>query len=129
MMTNNFSFSTRRLAWQSKMGAGTCLALLIALNAPGKQALEAPVPQHAIPARRKEVTLQLLSGLCLGCSASFIQKGARPPRGLLCSRTMTATPGFHAVWATAGNKVQPLTLDCKDSAGRPSNFAVDLTFG
>jgi hypothetical protein len=128
-MTNNCSFSTRRLAWQGKMGAGTCSALLIAVNAPGKQAIEAPMPQHAIPSAPKRSYTPASVRALPGLQRLIYPEGSAPSAGLTVFTDDDGYARFHAVRATAGDKVQPLTLDCKDSAGRPSNFAVDLTFG
>ncbi len=125
MTTNNYSRSNRNLAWRSKMAAGTCVALLVAVSATGQEssgALKHPI--RSAPKRSyTPVAVRALPGLqCL-----IYPEGSAPSAGLTVYTDDDGYARFHAVRVAATDKVQRLALDCKDSAGRPSTFSVDLT--
>jgi hypothetical protein len=54
-------------------------------------------------------------------------EGSAPSAGLTVFTDDDGYARFHAVRVAAGEKVQRLTLDCKDSDGKPSVYSVDLT--
>jgi hypothetical protein len=119
MMTNNDSRGSK--AFVSRMAAGTCLALLMAVTAIGQDR------PHSIPGAPKNsydaASVRALPGLqCL-----IYPESGSPSAGLSVFTDDDGYARFHAVRQTAADKVQRLTLDCKDSAGRPSVFSVDLT--
>ncbi|MGP0074464.1 MAG: G1 family glutamic endopeptidase [Bryobacteraceae bacterium] len=129
MMTNKRFRRNGSSAWQSKMASGACLALLMAVAAAGQDqgdaranALDHPIP--SAPQRSYEpASVRALAGLqCL-----IYPEGSTPSAGLTVFTDDDGYARFHAVRQTAADKVQRLTLDCKDSAGRPSVFSVDLT--
>jgi hypothetical protein len=82
---------------------------------------------HSIPGAPKNsydaASVRALPGLqCL-----IYPESGSPSAGLSVFTDDDGYARFHAVRQTAADKVQRLTLDCKDSAGRPSVFSVDLT--
>jgi len=132
-MTNNNSTSNRSLAWQSKMTAGTCLTLLMAVTAMGQvqdqtqEEFDATALNHPIPsaAKRSYAPASVQASPELQCL--IYPEGAEPSTGLTLFTDDDGYARFHAVRAAAGDKVQRLTLDCKDSGGRPFLYSVDLT--
>src|SRR5271165_1200080 len=120
MKTNNDACS---VAWQHKMAAGICTALLITVTAFGQDgSLDHPTP---IAPKRSyaAASVQALPGLeCL-----IYPQGGASSRGLTVFTDDDGYARFHAVRATAGDKVQRLSLDCKDSAGTAFPYSVDLT--
>jgi hypothetical protein len=129
MTTDNYSLINRRCRWQARMAAGTCLGILMAVAAAGQgqDQTRASTLTHPIPSAAEKsfspASVRALPGLeCL-----LYLEGSKPSAGL---RVFTDDDGyarFHAVRETAADQVQRLNLSCKDAAGRPSNFSVDLT--
>jgi hypothetical protein len=131
MMTDNRTCSNRSSAWQSKMAAGICLALLMAVAAAGQDKIQeefdASALNHPIPSAPKKsyapASVQALPELqCL-----IYPEGGATSTGLTVFTDDDGYARFHAVRAAAGDKVRRLTLDCKDSNGSPFLYSIDLT--
>ncbi len=109
------------------------MALLMAATAAAQdedqiqQEFDASALNHPIPSAPKKsyapASIQALPGLqCL-----IYPEGAEPSTGLTLFTDDDGYARFHAVRAAAGDKVQRLTLDCKDSDGRPFLYSADLS--
>ena len=135
MTTNGKSRSNCSVAWLGRTAAGTCVAILMAVTAAGQvrdeiqdQAeVDATALNHPIPSPAKRsyspASVQAFPGL----QCSLYPEGSAPSSGLTVFTDDDGYARFHAVRAAAGDKVQRLTLDCKDAAGGPAIFSVDLT--
>ena len=102
----------QRLTRFSLVGlVGVCLATLstISVRAQSKRSY-APASVHALP----------------GLQCKVFPLGGTPSSGVTVFTDSDGYARFHAVRAVAGDKVQRLTLDCRDSAGRNSSYPVDL---
>ena len=132
-MTNNNSTSNRSLAWQSKMTAGTCLTLLMAVTAMGQvqdqtqEEFDSAALNHPIPSAAKRTYAPASVQASPELQCLIYPEGAEPSTGLTLFTDDDGYARFHAVRAVASDKVQRLTLDCKDSGGRPFLYSVDLT--
>jgi hypothetical protein len=62
-----------------------------------------------------------------GLQCKLFPTGSEPSKGIAVYTDDDGYARFHAVRAEAGGAVKSLTLDCTDSAGKSSSYAVDLT--
>ena len=111
-------FTTRQLA------AGICLAML---TASAQDKLKAPIPVHPIPSAPKKsyTPASVLALPDLQCKV--YPTGGNASAGISVATNDDGYARFHAVRASAGDKVKQLTMDCTDSAGKFSVYTVDLT--
>jgi hypothetical protein len=77
----------------------------------------------AVTKRYTPASIQALPGL----QCKLYPQGGAPASGLDVFTDDDGFARFHAVRPEAGDAVQQLVLDCKNSAGNNSNFTVDLS--
>src|SRR5580700_6260327 len=98
--------------------AGACMALLMAAAAAGQdqQEFDASALNHPIPSapKRSYAPASVQASPELQCL--IYPEGGAPSAGLTVFTDDDGYARFHAVRAAQGDKIQRLTLDCKDSA-------------
>ena len=115
--------------WQRRMANTTCLTLLAVATAFGQKHEEVNVVAEAHPSSKTGVrqfapaSIRALPGL----ECVVHPTGTAPSKGLAVFTDDDGYARFHAVRARVNDAIKQLTLDCKDSEGRPSTFSADLT--
>ena len=108
-----------RATWFSIAGAlGLCLSTSWATNA---RAQAAPTAATAVSSAKKSYAPASIHALP-GLQCKLYPAGSAPSAGLSVFTDDDGYARFHAVRAVAGDAVQRLTLDCTDSAGKPSSY-------
>jgi hypothetical protein len=102
-----------------KSFAGAGMALLIVATAFGQKGS----PVHPSKKSFTPASVRALPGL----KCTVYSAGTEPSKGLAVFTDDDGFARFHAVRAAAGDAVQRLTLDCRDSDGTLSSFSADLT--
>jgi len=111
-------FTTRHLA------VGICLAML---TASAQDKLKAPIPVHPIPSAPKRSYTPASVHALPGLQCNLYPTGSNASAGISVATNDDGYARFHAVRASAGDKVRQMTMDCTDSDGTFSVYTVDLT--
>src|ERR1700686_3805668 len=97
------TFTIRHLA------AGICLAML---TASAQDKLKAPIPVHPVPSAPKRSYTPASVKALPGLQCKLYTTGSDASTGIAVATNDDGYARFHAVRASAGDKVKELTMDC-----------------
>jgi hypothetical protein len=108
--------------------AALIVATLPFAAASAAQEQDATTPQpHTHPALSQRSFTPASVFAAPGLECVVYPSGGNPSKSVHVHTNSDGYARFHAVHATADDRVRELTMDCKDAKGKPSTYPVDLT--